>query len=124
MTNLELEKFGKDRYGLPLDERQRTENILRRALEVEQGVVDKLEVTEEHPDGLDLSLFHDESQLKRKRRSGENESDDSSSDSESDSKEGNRYIYLKLFYLFIYFPFFLRNSHYLRKFGQIYSNRA
>ena len=30
-----------------------------------------------------------ESQLKRKRRSGENESDDSSSDSESDSKEGN-----------------------------------
>ena len=90
MTNLELEKFGRDRYGLPLEERQRTENILRRALEVEQGVVDKLEVTEEHPDGLDVSLFHDESQLKRKRRSGENESDDSSSDSESsDSKEGN-----------------------------------
>lgn len=90
MTNLELEKFGRDRYGLPLEERQRTENILRRALEVEQGVVDKLEVTEEHPDGLDVSLFHDESQLKRKRRSGENESDDSSTDSESsDSKEGN-----------------------------------
>ena len=90
MTNLELEKFGRDRYGLPLEERQRTENILRRALEVEQGVVDKLEVTEEHQDGLDVSLFHDESQLKRKRRSGENESDDSSSDSESsDSKEGN-----------------------------------
>jgi len=99
LTNLELEKFGKDRYGLPLDERQRTENILRRALEVEQGVVDKLEVTEEHPDGLDLSLFHDESQLKRKRRSGENESDDSSSDNESDSKEGKRYISKTSFFL-------------------------
>jgi len=125
LTNLELEKFGKDRYGLPLDERQRTENILRRALEVEQGVVDKLEVTEEHPDGLDLSLFHDESQLKRKRRSGENESDDSSSDSESDSKEGKRYISkTSFFFIDLIIFFFLRNSHYLRKFGQIYSNRA
>lgn len=82
LTNLELEKLGRDRYGLPLDERQRTENILRRAIEVEQGVVDKLELTEEHPDGLDVSLFHDESQLKRK-------CDDSSSESESDSKEGS-----------------------------------
>nr|CAH0100705.1 unnamed protein product [Daphnia galeata] len=82
LTNLELEKFGRDRYGLPIDERTRTENILRRAIEVEQGVVDKLELTEEHPDGLDVSLFHDESQLKRKGND-----DDSSSESESDSKE-------------------------------------
>ena len=82
LTNLELEKFGRNRFGLPLEERQRTENILRRAIEVEQGVVDKVELTEEHPDGLDLSLFHDESQLKRK-------DDDSDSDSsESDAKEG------------------------------------
>ena len=87
LTNLELEKFGRDRYGLPLDERQRTENILRRAIEVEEGKVDKLELTEEHPDGLDVSLFHDESQLKRKRRSDGKE-DDSSSESDSDSKEG------------------------------------
>lgn len=83
LTNLELEKLGKDRYGLPLDERTRTENILQRALAVERGVVDKLELTEEHPDGLDVSLFHDESQLKRKGND-----DDSSSESESDSKEG------------------------------------
>lgn len=82
LTNLELEKLGKDRYGLPLDERTRTENILQRALAVERGVVDKLELTEEHPDGLDVSLFHDESQLKRKGND-----DDSSSESESDSKE-------------------------------------
>lgn len=88
MTNLELEKLGRDRYGLPLDERQRTENILRRAIEVEQGVVDKPELTEEHPDGLDVSLFRDESQLKRKRQDGK-EDDDSSSESDSDSKEGN-----------------------------------
>lgn len=92
MTSLELEKFGKDRYGLPLDERTRTENILRRAIEVEEGKIDKLEVTEEHPDGLDVSLFHDESQLKRKRgrRSSKKTDDSSSSESEedSDSKEG------------------------------------
>lgn len=76
---------------MPHDERQRTENILRRAIEVEQGVVDKLELTEEHPDGLDVSLFHDESQLKRKRRQGKKDDDsDSDSESESDSKEGNQ----------------------------------
>lgn len=88
LTNLELEKLGRSRFGLPLEERQRTENILRRAIEVEQGVVpvEKLEVTEEHPDGLDVSLFHDESQLKRKSSGNESDSDDS----ESDPKEKGR----------------------------------
>ncbi|EFX77726.1 hypothetical protein DAPPUDRAFT_247289 [Daphnia pulex] len=57
LTNLELEKLGRDRYGLPVEERTRTENILRRAIEVEQG-------------------------LKRKGNDEE-----SSSESESDSKE-------------------------------------
>merc|ERR1712071_623786 len=60
LTNLELEKLGRDRFGLPLVERQRTENILRRAIQVEE--------TEEHPDGLDVSLFHDESQLTKKNQ--------------------------------------------------------
>ena len=78
---------------MPLDERQRTDNILRRAIEVEKGVVDKLELTEEHPDGLDVSLFHDESQLKRKRQDGK--TDESSSESESDSKEGNKIFFLE-----------------------------
>ena len=82
---MELEKLGRDRYGLPLEERQRTENILRRAIQVEQGVVDQLEVTEEHPDGLDVSLFHDESQLTRKQ-------DQRDSDNHSDSKEGNSFF--------------------------------
>lgn len=76
LTNLELEKLGTNRYGLPLEERQRTENILRRAIEVEQGVLDKVELTEEHPDGLDVSLFHDESQLKRKSESEDSDSSD------------------------------------------------
>ncbi len=84
LTNLELVKLGKDRFGLPLEERQRTENILRRAIEVEQGVVDSMEVTEEHPDGLDVSLFHDESQLTRKRHG----KGDSSSESDSDANKG------------------------------------
>lgn len=85
LTNLELEKLGKDRFGLPVEERQRTENILRRAIEVERGGVENLELTEEHPDGLDVSLFHDESQLKRKRRKGK---DDSSETSDSEKEDG------------------------------------
>jgi hypothetical protein len=71
-----------------LEERQRTENILRRAIEHEQGVVEDLEVTEEHPDGLDVSLFHDESQLTRKRRKSRRGKGDSSSSSDSDGKDG------------------------------------
>lgn len=84
LTNLELEKLGRDRYGLPLEERQRTENILRRAIEAEKGVV--VSLNEEHPDGLDISLFHDESQLKRKSVSGDDS--DSSEESDSDSQKG------------------------------------
>jgi len=83
LTNLELEKLGRDRFGLPLVERQRTENILRRAIQVEEGVVDQLEVTEEHPDGLDVSLFHDESQLTKKNQKSDGESSGNSSDDES-----------------------------------------
>jgi len=69
-----------------LEERQRTENILRRAIEVEQGVLDKVELTEEHPDGLDVSLFHDESQLKRKSESEDSDSSDDD-DTEPDTKK-------------------------------------
>lgn len=94
---MELEKFGKDRYGLPEEERTRTENILRRALEVEQGKVDNLELTEEHPDGLDVSLFHDESQLKRKRRKkGKQTTDEDGSSSSSSSENESDPIERKL----------------------------
>ncbi|CAG2054888.1 unnamed protein product [Timema podura] len=55
------------RFHLPEEERERTNSILKRALDVEKGVSEKPSVTEEHPDGLDLSLFRDESQLKTKK---------------------------------------------------------
>ena len=103
LTNLELEKLGTNRYVLPVLERQRTENILRRAIQVEeQGVdVDDLQVTEEHPDGLDVSLFHDESQLvqqqqQRKQRGGGKKSggEADSGDSESDQSVDGKFEFI------------------------------
>lgn len=43
----------KEKYRLPLVEQQRTESILKRALDVEKGVSEKPPVTEEHPDGCE-----------------------------------------------------------------------
>ena len=44
----------------------RTDSILKRALAVEKGD-EKPSLTEEHPDGLDLSLYKEESQLKKRK---------------------------------------------------------
>ena len=110
LTNLELEKLGTNRYVLPVLERQRTENILRRAIQVEQqGVgVDELQVTEEHPDGLDVSLLRDESQLvqqQRKQRRGRKKSggaDSAGSDSEQSADGSLSFmIFIQLFFLFL-----------------------
>ncbi|XP_043274593.1 bromodomain-containing protein bet-1-like isoform X2 [Venturia canescens] len=68
LTNLNLNKIDKNKYQLTKFELLRTENILKRAIDVEAGVSEKPSVTEEHPDGLDLSLYKDESQLKRRKR--------------------------------------------------------
>lgn len=102
LTNLNLNKVEKNKYQLTKLELLRTENILKRAIDVEAGVSEKPRVTEEHPDGLDLSLFKDESQLKKrkssggskqkrqrkktKRESSDSEDDDSEEDSEEDEK--------------------------------------
>ncbi|XP_076647590.1 uncharacterized protein LOC143356085 [Halictus rubicundus] len=67
LTNLNLNKVDKNKYQLTKIELLRTENILKRAIDVEAGVSEKPRVTEEHPDGLDLSLYKDESQLKRRK---------------------------------------------------------
>ncbi|XP_033227471.1 intracellular protein transport protein USO1-like [Belonocnema kinseyi] len=68
LTNLNLNKVEKNKFQLTKLELLRTENILKRAIDVEAGVSEKPRVTEEHPDGLDLSLFKDESQLKKRKR--------------------------------------------------------
>ncbi|XP_018313036.1 uncharacterized protein [Mycetomoellerius zeteki] len=67
LTNLNLNKVDKHKFWLTRIELLRTENILKRAIDVEAGVSEKPRVTEEHPDGLDLSLYKDESQLKRRK---------------------------------------------------------
>ncbi|KMQ97884.1 micronuclear linker histone polyprotein isoform x3 [Lasius niger] len=67
LTNLNLNKVDKQKFWLTRIELLRTENILKRAIDVEAGVSEKPRVTEEHPDGLDLSLYKDESQLKRRK---------------------------------------------------------
>ncbi|KZC13851.1 PREDICTED: DNA ligase 1-like [Dufourea novaeangliae] len=67
LTNLNLNKVDKNKFQLTKIELLRTENILKRAIDVEAGVSEKPRVTEEHPDGLDLSLYKDESQLKRRK---------------------------------------------------------
>lgn len=51
LTNLELKKLDKNKFQLPEEERERTQSILKRALDVEKGVSESGPVTEEHPDG-------------------------------------------------------------------------
>jgi hypothetical protein len=51
LTNLELKKLDKNKYQLPEEEQERTQSILKRALDVEKGVAETPPITEEHPDG-------------------------------------------------------------------------
>lgn len=84
LTTVDLEKVDKIKLKLPKSEHDRIENILKKAIDVEKGIVPRPAVTEEHPDGLDLSLYKDEAQLDkitpRKRKI-----DDSSDNSQSSS---------------------------------------
>lgn len=78
LTNLSLEKIDKKTFRLPPSEKHRTQSILNRSLAVEKGEVTSPSLTEEHPDGLDLSLYRDEDQLKKrgkKRKAGRKPSD-------------------------------------------------
>ena len=51
LCNLSMEKVDKGYYRLPQKELERTENILKRALEFEMSGGQRPTVTEEHPDG-------------------------------------------------------------------------
>lgn len=57
MTNLNLNKIDKNKYQLTKIELLRTENILKRAIDVEAGVSEKPSVTEEHPDGRECIIL-------------------------------------------------------------------
>ncbi|CAG0888240.1 unnamed protein product [Darwinula stevensoni] len=67
LCNLSMEKVEKGYYRLPQKELERTENILKRALEFEESGGQRPTVTEEHPDGIDVSILKDESQLQQRR---------------------------------------------------------
>lgn len=51
LTTVTLDKQAKGKFHLPKEERERVENILKKALDVEKGVLPKPDVTEENPDG-------------------------------------------------------------------------
>lgn len=56
LTSLDLERVQKN-YRLAGKERERIENILRRAIDVETGVLPRPSVTAENPDGCECSMF-------------------------------------------------------------------
>ncbi|XP_044258777.1 proteoglycan 4-like isoform X3 [Tribolium madens] len=66
LTNLNLVRVDKGRYRLPPAEKERTDSILKRSLAVEKGEVTSPSLTEEHPD-VDVSLYKEESQLKKRK---------------------------------------------------------
>ncbi|ERL91165.1 serine/arginine repetitive matrix protein 2 isoform X1 [Dendroctonus ponderosae] len=68
LTNLSLNKADKGKFILPTSEKTRTQSILNRSLAVEKGEeIAAPSLTAEHPDGLDLSLYRDEDQLKKRK---------------------------------------------------------
>lgn len=56
LTSLDLERVQKN-YRLAGKERERIENILRRAIDVETGVLPRPSVTAENPDGCECAMF-------------------------------------------------------------------
>ncbi|ROT79380.1 hypothetical protein C7M84_001899 [Penaeus vannamei] len=69
LTTVDLERVDRNTLKLKPEEQSRINNILQRAMDLELGVLgDKPSVDEDHPDGLDLSLYTDESQLKKRRK--------------------------------------------------------
>lgn len=65
LTTVELEKVEVKTYELPKSEQTRIESILKKAIDVEKGIVPRPAVTEENPDGrklhevsLELPSFH------------------------------------------------------------------
>lgn len=86
LTSIDLTRVDKGKYRLTPAEKERTDSILKRCLAVEKGEISTPSVSEEHPDGckpqrlkstschincvrfsVDLSLYKDEEQLKKRK---------------------------------------------------------
>lgn len=69
LTNINLQRVEKGKFKLPAKEKERTYSILKRSLAAEKGEdIANPDLSEEHPDGLDLSLYKDEGQIQKKSR--------------------------------------------------------
>ena len=55
LTTVDLEKTDSKTYELPKEELSRVENILKKAIDVEKGILPRPTVTEENPDGCKYS---------------------------------------------------------------------
>lgn len=67
LTSVSLNKLAKGKLELTQAESDRITNILKKALDVEKGIVDRSDVTEDNPDGCELTqkvfVLYYESQL-------------------------------------------------------------
>merc|ERR1712156_1359699 len=70
LTSVELKRKEKKTFQLPQDELQRIEKILKKAFDKESGKLSEndLSLTEDNPDGLDISIYKDEDQLEELER--------------------------------------------------------
>lgn len=55
LTSVSLNKLAKGKFHLTKMEQDRIESILKKALDVEKGIVQRPDVTEENPDGCELA---------------------------------------------------------------------
>eukprot|EP00096_Caligus_rogercresseyi_P003311 TRINITY_DN1612_c0_g1_i3.p1 TRINITY_DN1612_c0_g1~~TRINITY_DN1612_c0_g1_i3.p1 ORF type:complete len:696 (-),score=262.72 TRINITY_DN1612_c0_g1_i3:1351-3438(-) len=70
LTSVEMEKLDKKRFRLTKIEGNRIKNILQKSVQKEEGKLesDDVDISEDNPDGLDISLYKDEDQLKELER--------------------------------------------------------
>ncbi|XP_063888516.1 uncharacterized protein LOC135115552 isoform X4 [Scylla paramamosain] len=94
LTTVSLERIDRKTLRLRPEEETRINNILKRAMDVEKGVLsDNSNVNPDHPDGLDLSLYINEDQLKTRRKrsspSKRKKKEESSGESGVESEDGS-----------------------------------
>ncbi|XP_040573272.1 uncharacterized protein [Lepeophtheirus salmonis] len=75
LTSVEMEKLDKKRFRLTKMEETRIKNILKKSVEKEEGTLEpnEVDISEDNPDGLDISLYKDEDQLKELERKKKDE---------------------------------------------------
>ncbi|XP_054155351.1 myb-like protein U isoform X2 [Oppia nitens] len=91
LTNLSLNRLNKDDFELPDDEKQRIQNILERAINIEKGVNKKGDALKVTADGVDVSIVgkDEEKELLKKHchiRKSLNSNDDNNNTTNNNNK--------------------------------------